>query len=58
MDIELFTAPTPNGHKVSIMLEELGITYKCTSIDLASLQQKQDWYLRINPNGESSASIL
>ena len=43
MDIELFTASTPNGHKVSIMLEELGLTYKCTPINLTHMQQKQDW---------------
>jgi GST-like protein len=49
--IDLYTAPTPNGWKVSIALEELGLPYTVKPIDLGKLVQKEDWYLCINPNG-------
>lgn len=49
--IELFTAPTPNGHKVSVALEEMGLPYTVRPVDLGKLEQKQDWFLRMNPNG-------
>ena len=49
--IDLYTASTPNGHKVSIALEELALPYTVHAIDLAAQQQKQDWFLAMNPNG-------
>jgi len=49
--IALYTAATPNGHKASIMLEELGLPYELHAIDLGSGAQKQPEYLQINPNG-------
>src|SRR5688500_8351597 len=49
--IDLYTAPTPNGWKASIVLEELALPYKVIPIDLGKLVQKEEWYLRINPNG-------
>ncbi len=49
--IDLYTSATPNGWKASIMLEELGIPYTVHPIQLQQLEQKQDWYLRLNPNG-------
>jgi GST-like protein len=49
--IELYTAPTPNGHKVSIMLEELGLPYEVRAIRLPDNEQKEPWYLALNPNG-------
>lgn len=49
--IDLYTAPTPNGWKASIMLEEIGVPYRVKPISLGRLEQKQDWYLEINPNG-------
>jgi glutathione S-transferase len=49
--IELYTAPTPNGWKASIMLEEIGLPYEVQAIDLLEGVQKEPWYLRINPNG-------
>ncbi len=49
--IELFTSPTPNGWKASITLEELGLEYTVRHIQMDKLEQKQDWYLKINPNG-------
>ncbi len=49
--IELFTAATPNGYKVSIMLEETGLPYTVRHLKLEELEQKQAWYLALNPNG-------
>jgi len=49
--IELYTAPTPNGHKVSIMLEELGLPYEVRAIHLPDNEQKEPWYTALNPNG-------
>ncbi len=55
--IELFTAATPNGYKVSIALEELALPYSVRVLDLAGNEQKQDWFLAINPNGRIPAII-
>ena len=49
--IELFTAATPNGWKASITLEELGLPYKVRPISFDKREQKEPWYLKINPNG-------
>lgn len=49
--IELYTSATPNGWKVSIALEEMGLDYTVNHIKLGELQQKQAWYLKLNPNG-------
>ena len=49
--IELFTASTPNGWKASITLEELGLEYTVRPIALDKKEQKEAWYLKINPNG-------
>ena len=49
--IDLYTSPTPNGWKVSIMLEEIGLPYTVKPIRLEMLEQKQDWYVALNPNG-------
>ena len=49
--IELFTAATPNGWKASITLEELELPYKVRRIDFEKREQKEPWYLKINPNG-------
>ncbi len=57
MSIELFTASTPNGIKASIALEELALPYTARAIDLSAGEQKQDWYLAINPNGRIPAII-
>ena len=40
--IDLYTAGTPNGYKVSIALEELELPYAVHPIDLSKLEQKQD----------------
>jgi glutathione S-transferase len=49
--IKLYTAATPNGWKVSIALEEMGLPYEVRVIDFATSEQKADWYVRLNPNG-------
>ena len=49
--IDLYTAPTPNGWKASICLEELGLPYEVHIINLMAGDQKQPDYLRLNPNG-------
>ena len=49
--IELFTAGTPNGRKISVMLEETGLAYTVRELRLGELEQKKPEYLAINPNG-------
>lgn len=49
--IELYTAPTPNGHKVSILLEELGVPYTVRPINFTKSEQKAPDYVKLNPNG-------
>jgi GSH-dependent disulfide-bond oxidoreductase len=55
--IDLYTAATPNGHKVSIALEELGLPYDMTVLDLSKNVQKENWYLAICPNGRIPAIV-
>ncbi len=55
--ITLYTAATPNGYKASIMLEETGLPYEVKSLSLASRNQKEPWFLAINPNGRIPAII-
>ena len=55
--IELFTAATPNGYKISIALEELGLEYKVKKLDFNTAEQKEEWFLKINPNGRIPAII-
>ena len=47
--IELFTADTPNGKKISIMLEEIGYSYKVTKIDLSKDEQFKAEFKKISP---------
>jgi len=49
--IELFTSETPNGWKISIALEEMALPYTYRHLKLSERQQKEEWYLRLNPNG-------
>jgi len=49
--IELYTAATPNGHKISIALEELGLPYQVHHLSLSKNEQKEPDYLKLNPNG-------
>jgi glutathione S-transferase len=55
--IDLYTATTPNGRKVSIALEEMGLPYRVHSIGLRRLEQKEPWFLAINPNGRIPAIV-
>lgn len=55
--IELFTAATPNGHKVSITLEELGSLYQLRVLNLGRMEQKDPAFLAINPNGRIPAIV-
>ena len=55
--IDLYTAATPNGHKVSIALEELGLPYTLKVLDLAAGEQKTPAFLAINPNGRIPAIV-
>ena len=55
--IDLYTAATPNGHKISIALEELGLPYTVHHLDLGRLDQKTPEFLRINPNGRVPAIV-
>eukprot|EP00210_Caulerpa_lentillifera_P004127 g3935.t1 len=55
--LTLYTAETPNGFKASITLEELGINYRTHAIDLKKKEQKEDWFLKINPNGRIPALV-
>ncbi|KAI0167317.1 glutathione S-transferase [Pestalotiopsis sp. NC0098] len=54
-NIHLYTAQTPNGIKVSIVLEELGLKYETTNIEFSKNTQKEPWFLEINPNGRIPA---
>ncbi|QMU58504.1 MAG: glutathione S-transferase [Boseongicola sp.] len=53
--IDLYTWTTPNGRKVSILLEELGIEYKSIGIDLSKGAQHQPEFIAVSPNGKIPA---
>ena len=55
--IELYTAATPNGHKASIVLEELGLPYQVHSLSFDKKEQKTPAFLAINPNGRIPAIV-
>ena len=55
--IDLYTAPTPNGWKASITLEELEIPYETHFVNIGTGEQKEPWYLEINPNGRIPAIV-
>jgi glutathione S-transferase len=55
--IELYTAATPNGWKASIALEELHLPYTVRPIALTKNEQKEEWFLKINPNGRIPAMV-
>jgi glutathione S-transferase len=49
--IDLYTAATPNGWKASIMLEEIALPYEVKPVRLDAMEQREAWFLRLNPNG-------
>ena len=55
--IDLYTAATPNGHKVSIALEELALPYSLKVLDLSKGEQKTPQFLAICPNGRIPAIV-
>jgi glutathione S-transferase len=55
--IDLYTAPTPNGWKASMALEELEVPYTPHVIDLSRGQQRSPEFLALNPNGRIPAMI-
>jgi glutathione S-transferase/GST-like protein len=57
MTLTLYTSPTPNGYKVSVALEELGLAYAVHAVDLMKGEQKLPEFLRISPNGRVPALV-
>ncbi|WP_016702194.1 glutathione S-transferase family protein [Pseudomonas chlororaphis] len=55
--IDLYTAATPNGHKVSIVLEELGLPFTVHALSFDKKEQKAPGFLKINPNGRIPAIV-
>jgi glutathione S-transferase len=55
--ITLYTAPTPNGYKASIALEELGLPYETKFVNILAGEQRQPEFLAINPNGRIPAIV-
>jgi GST-like protein len=55
--IDLYTWPTPNGHKVHIMLEECGLPYTVHAIDIGAGDQFKPEFLRISPNNKIPAIV-
>jgi GST-like protein len=57
MTIEVWTWPTPNGHKVHIALEELGLPYKVVPVNIGAGEQFSPEFLAINPNHRIPAIV-
>ncbi len=55
--IDLYTWPTPNGRKVSILLEELGVDYTAHAIDIGKDEQFAPAFLKISPNNKIPAIV-
>jgi GST-like protein len=55
--IDLYTWPTPNGHKIHIMLEETGLAYKVIPVDIGAGDQFKPEFLRISPNNKMPAMV-
>ncbi len=55
--IDLYSAATPNGHKISIALEEMALPYELHVLDLHAGVQKEPWFLALNPNGRIPAIV-
>jgi GST-like protein len=55
--IDLYTWPTPNGHKIHIMLEETGLPYKVIPVDIGAGDQFRPEFLRISPNNKMPAMV-
>lgn len=55
--IDLYTWPTPNGHKIHIMMEETGLPYKVIPIDIGNGDQFDPAFLKISPNNKMPAIV-
>ena len=55
--IDLYTWPTPNGHKIHIMLEECGLAYNVHPIDIGAGDQFRPEFLKISPNNKMPAMV-
>ena len=55
--IDLYTWPTPNGRKVSIALEEMGLEYRCHAVNLQEQAQFKPEFLAISPNNKIPALV-
>jgi GST-like protein len=55
--IDLYTWPTPNGHKIHIMLEETGLPYKVIPVDIGAGDQFKPDFLKISPNNKMPAMV-
>jgi GSH-dependent disulfide-bond oxidoreductase len=55
--IDLYTWPTPNGHKIHIMLEECGLPYRVHAIDIGAGDQFKPDFLKISPNNKMPAIV-
>ena len=55
--LQVYSLPTPNGVKVSIMLEETGLPYEAHLVDFGKDEQKTPEFLSLNPNGKIPAII-
>ncbi|MGL5429328.1 MAG: glutathione S-transferase family protein [Vibrio sp.] len=55
--IDFYTAATPNGYKIAIALEEMGLNYTVHPLNLAANEQKQAEFTAINPNGRIPAIV-
>ena len=55
--IKLYYWPTPNGHKIPIMLEECGLEYEVFPVNMLKGEQFEEGYLRINPNNKIPAIV-
>jgi len=57
MMIDLYTWPTPNGHKIHIMLEETGTPYRVIPVDIGVGDQFKPEFLKISPNNKMPAMV-
>ena len=55
--IDAYTWPTPNGHKIHIMLEECGLAYKVHAINIRVGDQFKQEFLKISPNNRIPAIV-
>jgi GST-like protein len=55
--IEVYSWPTPNGHKIHIMLEECGLAYRAHPINIGTGEQFKPEFLAISPNNKIPAIV-